>query len=141
MHKIFTVMMLLIATSLMADGINWAADYKSGIEKAKKENKPVLFIISKHTCPPCIKLEKETYTDKMVINAVNSDFVAIISYVDEHDYTPRSLFTGLTPSIWFLKPNGEPMYDAIKGAPNTKNFLYYLGVVKQAFDKNTKSGK
>ena len=138
MRKIILYIAILVATSLMADEIHWAKDFQSGIETAQKENKPVLFIISKHSCPPCKLLAATTYKDERVIKMLNENFVSIIAHTDERDAMPRSLFLGVTPTIWFLKPSSEPMFEAIKGAPSTHNFLYYLGVVKTDFDNNNK---
>ena len=58
MHKIFIYGLLVLATSLFAEGIHWAKDYQSGIEQAKKEQKPVMFVISRHTCKYCVILEQ-----------------------------------------------------------------------------------
>ena len=41
---------LLLTTSIFATEINWAKDYKAGLEEAQKLNKPVLFVSSRHSC-------------------------------------------------------------------------------------------
>lgn len=148
MGKILLFVALFFATSLMADEIHWAADFKSGIETATKENKPVLFVFSRHTCKYCIILEKTTFSDNRVISALNKDFVSIISYSDENDYMPQELWRPGTPTIWFLLPNGEPMYQPLMGAVGQDGFLQALGIVKTEFEKReaakkikTESGK
>ncbi len=60
MRKILIYMMLLLATSLMAGEINWEKDFQTGMAKAQKENKPVLFIFSRHTCKYCVILDEGT---------------------------------------------------------------------------------
>ena len=143
MRKIFIYMMLLLATSLMASEINWEKDFQSGIAKAQKENKPVLFIFSRHTCKYCVILDEGTLKDNEVVTALNKDFVSIISYSDENDYTPKELWRPGTPTIWFLKPNGEPMFQPLMGALGAKDFLYAVGLVKTEFDslKNNTASK
>ena len=126
---------LLSVSSLFASGVNWAKDYESGIERAKKENKPVLFILSRHTCKYCVILDETTLSDKKVVTALNRDYVSIISYTDENDYTPRELWRPGTPSIWFLLPSGEPMFQPIPGAIGSEPFLNALSIVKDEFDK------
>jgi thioredoxin-related protein len=138
MRKIFIYMVLLLATSLMASEINWEKDFKSGIDNAQKENKPVLFIFSRHTCKYCVILDEETLKNEKVVTALNKDFTSIISYSDENDYTPRELWRPGTPTIWFLKPNGEPMFQPLMGALGVEDFLYALGLVKTEFDSLTK---
>jgi len=144
MRKIFIYMMFVVATSLMANEINWAKDFQSGIAQATKENKPVLFVFSRHTCKYCVILEETTFSDAKVIKALNRDFVSIISYSDENDYTPRELWRPGTPTIWFLSPDGRPMYQVdgnfpIMGAVKEEHFMQLLSIVKTDFTKrNTK---
>jgi len=132
---------MLLATSVMADEIHWAKDFNSGIVQAKKENKPVMFVFSRHTCKYCVILEKTTFSDERVIKKLNKDFISIVSYTDENDYTPRELWRPGTPSTWFLLSDGKPMYQALSGAIDAENFLNGLDIVKTQFDNLKKSGK
>ncbi|MEA1982432.1 MAG: DUF255 domain-containing protein [Campylobacterota bacterium] len=144
MFKILLLIAVLFATSVMADEIKWAKDFESGILQAQKENKPVLFVFSRHTCKYCVVLEKTTFSDANVIKGLNKDFVSIIAYSDENDAMPRELWRPGTPTIWFLKPNAEPMFQPLMGAVGKKNFLHAMSVVKKEFDEkytNNKSGK
>ena len=136
MRKIFFIIALLFTTSLMAGEITWAKDFDSGIAQAKAENKPVLFVFSRHTCKYCVILEKTTFSDKRVIKGVNKDFIAIIAYSDENDAMPRELWRPGTPTIWFLKSDGQPMFQPLMGAVGSEDFLHALSIVKQEFDKN-----
>ncbi len=126
--------MLFVASSLFASEINWAKDFKSGIAEATKQNKPVLFISSRHSCKWCVVLDKTTLKDPEVVKAVNKDFVAIIAYSDENDYMPRDLFTPGTPAIWFLLPSGEPMYQPIPGAIKSPQMLQALAIIKKELE-------
>jgi len=141
MHKIFILLVALCATTLMANEIHWAKDFKSGIAQAAKENKPVMFISSRHTCKYCVILEEKTLSDATIIKALNKDFISIVSYSDENDYMPRELWRPGTPAIWFLNPDGTPMFQPLMGAYPKDAILQALGVVKTDFDKkNKKSG-
>ena len=73
--------------------------------------------------------------DKRVIKALNRDFISVISYSDENDYMPKDLWRPGTPSIWFLFPDGTPMYQPIPGYIPAADFLNALGIVKEEFDK------
>ncbi len=141
MRKIFLYLALLFATTLMASEIDWAKDYKSAIKEAKRFNKPVFFVISRTTCPPCIRLENTTFKDKEVVKILNEDFVSVIAFTDKQDYMPRDLFLGVTPTLWFLAPDSQPMFQPIRGALDAKNLLEALSVVKDEFYKTKKSGK
>jgi len=148
MYKLLTIAILLV-TSLVANEVNakntgkseihWAKDFQSGIKTATKENKPVLFVFSRHTCKYCKILEQTTFSDARVIKALNKDFISIISYSDENDYLPRELWRPGTPTIWFLMPNAQPMYQPLMGAVGEEPFLQALGIVKNEFDKRNKT--
>ena len=132
---IFT--MLLLASSMFASDINWAKDFDSGIKEATAQNKPVLFVFSRHTCKYCVILDETTFKDKKVIEALNKNFVSIVSYTDENDYTPKELWRPGTPALWFLLPSGEPMFQPLMGAIDAPNFLKALDIVKEEFNKTT----
>lgn len=140
MYKIIITMLLLVS-SLIGNELSWAKDFESGIARATKEKKPVLFIYSRHSCKYCVILEETTLSDKRVVKELNENFVSIISYSDENDYLPRELWRPGTPTIWFLKSDGEPMYQPMMGAVKEKQFLKALDIVKEEFNKNKKSGK
>ncbi len=125
----------LFTSSLFAAEVNWAKDFDSGIAEAKKSGKPVLFVFSRHSCHYCRVLDATTFKDKKVIETLNKDFVPIISYTDENDYTPRELWRPGTPTLWFLDPNGVPLFQPLVGAIDAPNFLKALIIVKDEFNK------
>jgi len=135
MRKILINIVLLLATSLMAGEVNWAKDFHSGLKSAKAQNKPMMFVISRDTCKYCIILKNTTFKDEKVTAVLNKDFIAVTSWTNENDFVPEELFTPGLPGIWFLFPNGVPMYQPMMGAQNAKDFLYALGQVKAEFAK------
>jgi len=141
MFKKIILAMLLLASSLMASEVKWAKDYTSGMKEAKKQNKPVLFVSSRHSCKYCVVLDNTTFKDKDVVKALSRDFIAIVAYSDENDYMPKDLYTPGTPALWFLFPNGEPMYQPLMGAIDAPNFLNALAIVKKEFDKTELASK
>ena len=130
--------MLFVASSLLASEVNWAKDYKSGIKDAVAQNKPVVFISSRHSCKWCVVLDDTTLKDPAVVKALNDDFIAIIAYSDENDYMPRDLYRPGTPAIWFLKSDGEPMYQPIPGYIKTPQMLQALAIIKEEFNTKAK---
>jgi len=141
MRRLVILLMVLFATSLFASEVKWAKNFQSGIKSAKEQNKPVFFVFSRHTCKYCVMLDETTLKNDKVIKALNKDFVSIISYNDDGDYTPRELFSPGTPALWFLLPSGEPMYQPLMGAMDADNFLKALAIVKGDFEKNKSAGK
>ena len=135
MLKLLPIIVLFYASLAMSNEIKWAKDFDSGIAQAKKENKAVMFVSSRHTCKYCIILEETTFSDSVVIEALNKDFISIIAYSDENDAMPRELQSPGTPAIWFLKPDGQAMYRPLMGAVDKRMFLKGLGIVKIEFEK------
>lgn len=125
--------LLLSFAALVASDIKWAKDFNAGIAEAKKVNKPVLFVSSRHSCKYCVVLDETTFKDKKVIEELNKNFVSIISYSDENDYMPKELWQPGTPAIWFLMPSAEPMFQPLMGAVDAENFLKALSIVKEEF--------
>lgn len=133
LRTLITIMMLWLAGHAAA--INWEQDYLSAMTKAKMADKPVMLVISSHQCRYCVKLENETFTDAMVIKALNRDFVTVTAYTDENDDFPDELWAGGTPSIWFLFPDGEPMFKPLIGFVDAENLVKALSIVHTEFNK------
>jgi len=141
MGKIIIYIMLFLATSLMATDIKWAKSYDEGMALAKKQNKPVLFIVSSNECKYCVLLDNTTLKDKKVTKGINRDFIAVRSWLNKGDYVPEYLYAPGLPTIWFLLPDGTPMFRPIMGMIDAKNFLKALAIVKTEFDTIDKGKK
>ena len=110
---------------------------QTALKQAKALNKPMMFIISNHNCRYCVQLESTTLKDPKVIQKINSNYVAAIVYVDENPLFPRDLYVGGTPATWFIKGNGEPMYEPLMGAIDATSFLKALDIVSSEYTKST----
>ena len=136
------IMIAALTATLFGAEVHWAKDYQSGIAQAQKEHKPVMFIISSHSCKYCLLLDRTTLKDPKVVKTLNKDFIAIRSWTDQGDYIPAVLAqnTPGLPGIWFLLPNGDPMYQPLLGYAKAEYFITALATVKTEFDK-TQKGK
>jgi len=137
MNKIVMTFLMLVST-LFASSINWSTDYHTGVAEATKQNKPMLFISSRHSCKYCVILEKTTLSDAGIVDELNRNFIPVISYSDEGDYLPRELWRPGTPAIWFLDERGAPMFQPIMGAIDAQNFSKAIDIVKEEFIKREK---
>ena len=110
MKKFFLFVMMFAGIELLASQINWVENYSKALQIAQKENKPIIFVMKKHGCRYCKKLENETFKDVKVINKINKNFVPVKLYADEPTscmpYT-LAVYTNGFPTIWFLRKNGE----------------------------------
>jgi len=136
--KKIVLLVVMFSSMLFASPIHWAKDYRSGMATAKAKTKPVLFILSRHTCKYCVILERTALSDPKIINELNRNFVPIISYSDEGDYVPEELWRPGTPAIWFLDENGDPLFQPIMGAIDAENLYRALMLVKKEYIKRLK---
>jgi len=138
MIKKVLVVLLMVWGVANAAGIAWEKDYQSALRKGMMTGKPVMLIVSSHNCHYCAVLEKNTLSNEKVIKALDRDFVSFTAYLDGGDRIPRDLVTGGTPTIWFLKPDGDPLFQPLMGAIDAANFTKALAIVKDEFDKSKK---
>jgi len=114
--------------------VNWAMSYDLAKQVAKQENKLIMVDIALSNCPPCKYLAQKVYTDDKVADYINKNFVPVF-YLADQDQLPdevQNYFTGSTPTILFIKPNGELFYRMI-GARPPEVFLRILQDVNNRF--------
>ncbi len=134
-----TLLILLITLStLLGSEIKWEKDYATALKQAKTLNKPMMFIISNHNCRYCVMLESTSLKDPKVVQKINANFIAALVYVDENPVFPRELYVGGTPATWFIKGNGEPMFEPMMGAVDPTNFIKALDTVTAEYAKTSK---
>lgn len=63
-------------------------DYQSGMEYAKRNNKPVIIDFSGHGCVNCRKMEASVWIDPRVKNLLENEYVLITLMVDEKQKLP-----------------------------------------------------
>jgi len=134
--KRFILMLLLGCSVAMAGGIKWEKGYESALKQSKALNKPIMFIISSHDCRFCVMFDATTLKNPKVIKKLNTDYISVIAYMDENPVFPRQLYVDGTPATWFLKSDGEPMFQPVMGAVDSETFLKALDVVKKEYAAN-----
>lgn len=131
-----TVFLLLITlSSVFGGGIKWEKDYASALKQSKALNKPMMFVISNHHCHFCVQFESTALSNPKVIQKLNTQYVAAIVYMDENPIFPNDLYVGGTPATWFLKSDGEPLFEPVMGAVDTARFLKALDIVSDEYKK------
>ncbi|MFA6143285.1 MAG: thioredoxin fold domain-containing protein [Sulfurimonas sp.] len=126
---------ILISSFAFGANIKWEKDYASALKQSKQLNKPMMFIVSSHQCHFCVQFENTTLKDPKVVTKLNADYVNAVVYMDENPIFPRDLYVGGTPATWFIKGNGEPLFEPIMGAVDSVNFAKALDVVSKEYKK------
>lgn len=133
MRKIIFIL-ALYAFSLFGADIKWEKDISTAVDRAIKEEKPLMVVVMKNGCQWCEVLKQKTLKTPKVVSTVNRDFVAYEGVVDEGT-VPPSLMTQGTPATWFIKGK-SPMFEPIMGAIDSEDFLKALDIVKKEYKKS-----
>jgi len=136
MKKLLLLLMLVIG-SLSAEEIHWEKDFTSALAKAVNEDKPLMFLLSKHGCKWCVHLKENTLKDPEVIKMLNKNFISYEGYSDKGGF-PRELLTSGTPATWFISSDKKPMFQPIMGSMDRDNYLNALNIVLQEQKKSAK---
>jgi len=114
---------LFLATSLFAE-LQWEKSYSTALEKASKEHKMVMVMLSKEDCDACWYMENIVFKDEKIINEVEKFFIPL--YLDTGtSVMPSGINYFGTPTFHFLSADGEKM-DRFDGAANIKDFMEIL---------------
>jgi thioredoxin-related protein len=132
MKKII-LLVLIVCMNLFGSELVLQKSFKNVLIQADMAQKPIMFIVSRHTCKYCIMLEKETLSKADVIEALNKDYVTYIAYTDDDDAFPEEFWRPATPTIWFLDDEGKAMSEPIMGAVDQENLLKILDTVSKSF--------
>lgn len=133
MNKIIFTL-LMVAFSLFGADIKWEKDIVAAVDRAAKEKKPLMVLVTKNGCQWCEVIKEKTLKTPKVVSVINHDFVAYEGVVDEGT-VPPSLMTQGTPATWFIKGK-SPMFEPIMGAIDSEDFLKALDIVKQEYKKS-----
>ena len=66
-------------------------DYDTALEMGAKEDKPILVDFSGYGCVNCRKMEGAVWTDEVVRNMINDEFVLTTLYVDDKRKLPKPI--------------------------------------------------
>lgn len=125
---------LVSSFSLFGADVKWEKDISAAVERAAKEHKPLMVLVTKNGCRWCDVIKQKTLKTPKVVAVLNRDFIAYEGVVDEGT-VPPSLMTQGTPATWFIKDK-SPMFEPIMGAVESDDFLKALDIVKQEYKKS-----
>jgi len=111
MKKLFLIFVFVISSFAFdwSGKVNWAMNYESAKRIAQQTHKLIFVDVALSKCPPCHYLATKVYTVPKVADYINKNFVPVLIIYDQEN-TPTEVsnyFTGSTPTLMFIKPNGE----------------------------------
>ncbi|MCG1036223.1 protein-disulfide reductase DsbD family protein [Polaribacter sargassicola] len=143
-------------------------DLKSGIEYAKKVNKPIILDFTGYACVNCRKMEEHVWPNPKIDNYLRNDYVLISLYVDDKKALPEeeqilvNRINGGTRKLknyghkWanyqtqFFKTNSQPYYvllnsdatkvlnQAVGYTPDVNEYANFLECGLEVFKKENK---
>lgn len=98
--------------------------YKTGLETAKKENKPLFVMLYADWCPHCNQMKKEVFSDPAVMDFLKKNYVCIWKNIEKEEgkALKEKFNTKSLPTFLFLDANETLLY-ALKGEIKTAEFM------------------
>ena len=120
---------LLLSVSLFANQykefakqMNYETDYKTAVEKAKKENKELMLFMVANFCPWCIKFEKKVLKKEHINAQIHKKYVPLILNREEGNF-PKTFETAMIPTAYFVDAKNEMIKQKIVGYHNRGTFI------------------
>jgi len=124
----FCIFITFLGSNVWAGRVQWI-DYNKGLAKAKTEKKPILLNFFANWCGYCVKMEKETFSDRTVANFLNDTFVPIRVNSDKEPRISAMYGVRGLPYFWFLTDKGERIA-SIPGFIPASMFINYLRYIQ-----------
>ncbi|MDB2562468.1 thioredoxin family protein [Sulfurimonas sp.] len=121
-----------------AQEMKFERDYNTALEKAKKENKVLMMVLSADYCPWCRKFENKTLKSKLLQAQLDQDVISLV--VDKKfdmKTFPEKFKTQFTPKVFFINPKDENILHETIGYVKKKEFSNALHDATSLF-KDTK---
>jgi len=118
-----------------AKEMGFERDYKTALEKAKKEDKPLLMVLGSAYCPWCRKFERQTLSSKLISSYINREVITLI--VDKRadiDTFPKEFRTDFTPKVFFINPQTQKSFYQTTAFMKKKDFLEELETMKDFYE-------
>jgi thioredoxin-related protein len=127
----FIYLFLLLTFSNVNSQNQFVSDdisYKTGLEAAKAQNKPLFVMLYADWCPHCNQMKKEVFNDPFVIDFLKKNYVCIFKNIEKEDgkalkdkYNTKSL-----PTFLFLDSDETLLY-VLKGEMGKTEFMTEAG--------------
>lgn len=87
--------------------IRWLTNLEQAAEIARESDRMVLLHFWSTTCPPCVRLEQNVFSDEVVAKGIEANFVPVKINVDEQRAIARAYNVRQWPTDVILSPQGE----------------------------------
>lgn len=133
---LFTFVVTLFGANVddYAKEMGFERDYKTALEKAKKQDKPLMMVLGADYCPWCRKFERKTLSSKSVNEYINKELVALV--VDKKfdiKIFPEAFQTQITPRVFFINPHTGKDFFQTAGYVKKKEYMQKLQEMQKLY--------
>jgi thioredoxin-related protein len=128
--KFTSIFILFALLPLFGQEVNWANSWNEAKERAERENKLIMLMVTQSNCRACEFMKYATFTNSDVEQELNSHYVSIA--LDKSEL-PESLYVRGTPTFRFYTPKGKRLKYKLIGGLNYKVFLPKLQNLREKF--------
>jgi uncharacterized protein YyaL (SSP411 family) len=90
-----------------APTVDWLEFEPASLERARKEHRPILLLLTVPWCPHCRELLDTTFTHPDVTDLLDASFIAVRADAERRPDVNERYGTGGWPTIAFLTPEGD----------------------------------
>ena len=87
--------------------ITWIEDPKLAVAEAQRQRRPMLLYVTAKHCGYCRKMERESWSDAIVIKSVNQYFIALKIDAEKHKQLVARLGVNGYPSTIIFDAEGQ----------------------------------
>ena len=113
--RLFIILCGLLSLNLTAQGkIDFdSSGYNSVMQRAKKEHKPVFYMLYATWCAHCNKMKQEVFTDTLVSNFINKHYISAWQDIEkgEGEMFKKKFGIKFFPTFIFFDENGKELYN------------------------------
>jgi len=126
--RLIYILLVLISLNTVNSQNQFVPDntpYKTALESAKKDGKPLFIMLYADWCPHCNQMKKEVFSDPAVMDFLRENFVCAWKNIErEEGIILKDKFnTKSLPAFLFIDPNNETLLYALKGESKKADFL------------------
>ena len=106
--------------------MQYETDYALALNRAKKENKPLMVFMSTSYCPWCRKLESQILAKEGINKKIHEKYVPLMLNLDKKKFPAYLAKTKITPALYIVNAKSEKIEEKFVGYNNRGAFLHTL---------------
>ncbi len=139
MKKIFSLILILSLSLFSSEEIHnfhYETDYTYALQKAQKEHKVLLLMMTIRGCPNCAYMKDIVFERENILNYVNENYVVALFDIDRDKRRYPKIFKVLhgPTFIWIDPDTQKEMRDKKVGGSRPWKFIQELTAMRDKFD-------